>query len=169
MNLLVGNNNLTADKDPKHVMKHCQNFTIHKTGVMVNSFVVTPTLLCFHLQANKVPSHCIAYLLNPSDCQDVSLCYTFMKEIWSLPPPEPTDKPGFVVAREALQMLGSLFRHLVRPFVQVSLSLHEQLVHLSATAHLATFLFTAKGARSKAMPSLTFKDLVLLLISTERT
>ena len=60
-------------------------------------------------------------------------------------------------------MLGALFRHLVLPFVQVSLSLHEQLVHLSAAAHLAMYLFTVNDARSKAMPSLTFKDLILLV------
>ncbi|KAF8259666.1 hypothetical protein EI94DRAFT_1773898 [Lactarius quietus] len=163
MNLLVGDNDITADKDPKHVMKRCRNFTICKSGVMINGFVVTPALLRFHLQANNVPSHCIAYLLNPTDRQDVPLCYTLMKEIWSLPPPALTDKPGFVAARGALCMLGSLFRHLVLPFVQVSLSLHEQLVHLSAAAHLVTYLFVTNDARSKAMPSLTFKDLILLV------
>ena len=161
MNMLVGDNNVTADKDPKHVMKRCRNFTIRKSGVMINGFIITPALLRFHLQANNVPSHRIAYLLNPTDRQDVPLCYTLMKEIWSLPPPAPTDKPGFVAARCALLMLGSLFQHVVFPFVQVTLSLHEQLVHLSATAHLATYLFTVNDARSKAMPSLTFKDLAL--------
>ena len=163
MNLLVGNNDITADKDPKHVMKRCRTFTIRKSGVMINGFVVTPALVRFHLQANNVPSHRIAYLLNPSDRQDVPLCYTLMKEIWTLLPPAPTDKPGFVAARGALRMLGALFRHLVLPFVQVSLSLHEQLVHLSAAAHLAMYLFTVNDARSKAMPSLTFKDLILLV------
>ncbi|KAH9032123.1 hypothetical protein EDB85DRAFT_1890789 [Lactarius pseudohatsudake] len=122
MSLLVGNNDITADKDPKHVMKRCRNFSIRKSGVMINGF-----------------------------------------EIWTLPPPAPTDKPGFVAARDALLMLGSLFRHLVIPFVQVSLTLHEQLVHLSAATHLVTYLFTAQGARNKAMPSLTFKDLILLV------
>ena len=60
-------------------------------------------------------------------------------------------------------MLGSLFRHLVLPYVQVTLSLHEQLAHLSAAAHLAAFLFTSNRARSKAMPSLTFKDIIILV------
>ena len=143
LNLLVGNNNITADKDPKHVMKHCCNFAICKSGVMINNFLVTPALLRFHLQANKVPSHRINYLLNPTDCQDMPLCFTLMKEIWSLPHPSLTDKPSFVAARNALRMLSSLFRHLTLPFVQVTLSLHEQLAHLSATAHLATFLFTS--------------------------
>ncbi|KAH9028203.1 hypothetical protein EDB85DRAFT_2074647 [Lactarius pseudohatsudake] len=135
LHALLGNLRLMTDKDPKH------------TGVMINGFVVTPALLRFHLLANKVLPHRIAYLLNPTDRQD---------EIWTLPPPAPTDKPGFVAARDALLILGSLFWHLVLPFVQ-------QLVHLSAAAHLAMYLFTAKGARNKAMPSLTFKDLILLV------
>ncbi|KAN0128293.1 hypothetical protein V8E53_013877 [Lactarius tabidus] len=154
--ILLGKLHLMNVLDPKHVIKRCRNFTIRKSGIMIDGFVITPALLHFHLQANEVPSHCIAYLLNPSDRQDVTLCFTLLKEIWSLPPPVPTDKPGFVAARGALLMLGSLFRHLVLPFVQVSLSLHDQLVYLSAAAHLTVFLFTA-------MPVLTFKDIVLLV------
>ena len=149
MNILVGNDDITADKDPKHVMKRCRNFMIRKSGVMINGFVITPALLHFHLEANKVPSHRIAYLLNPTDHQDVTLCFTLLKEILSLPPPALTDKPGFVAARGALLMLGSLFRHLILPFVQVSLSLHDQLVHLSAAAHLTVYLFTARDARDR--------------------
>jgi hypothetical protein len=163
LNLLVGDNDITADKDPKHVMKHCRNFMICKAGIMVNDFVITPTLLCFHLQANKVPSRWIVYLLNPTDHQDVPLCFTLMKEIWTLLPPVLMDKPGFVAARGAPLVLGSLFQHLLLPFVQVTLSLHEQLVHLSAAAHLATYLFTVNDAWSKAIPSLMFKDLILLV------
>ena len=166
MNLLVGENDITADKDPKHVIKRCRNFSIRKSGIMINGFVITPPMLRFHLQVNKVPSHKINYLLNPTDRQDVLMCYTLLKEIWSLPPPAPTDKPSFVAARNALLMLGSLFRHLVLPYVQVTLSLHEQLAHLSAAAHLAAFLFTSNGARSKAMPSLTFKDIIILVKNT---
>jgi hypothetical protein len=86
LNLLVGDHNITANKDPKHVMKRCRNFSICKSGVMVNNFLITPALLRFHLHANKVPSHWLNYLLNPTDRQDVPLCFSLMKEIWSLPP-----------------------------------------------------------------------------------
>ena len=57
INLLVGDDDITADKDPKHVMKRCQNISIQKSGVMIHGFVVTLALLQFHLQENKVPSH----------------------------------------------------------------------------------------------------------------
>ncbi len=60
-------------------------------------------------------------------------------------------------------MLGHLFRHLVLPYVQITLSLHEQLMHLSTAAHLAAFLFTFDNARSKVMPSVTYRDIVLMV------
>jgi hypothetical protein len=131
--------------------------------MVVNNFLITPALLRCHLQTNKVPTHRINYLFNPTNRQDVPLCFTLMKEIWSLPPPAPTDKPSFMAARDALRMLSSLFQHLILPFVQVTLSLHEQLAHLSAAVHLATFLFTANDTGSKAMPVLTFKDIIILV------
>ena len=141
MNLLVGDNDLTADKDYKHVVKRLRNLLLRKMGSMVNGFHITPALLRFHLKANGVSSLRLNYLLNPSDRQNVPLCYTLLKEVWSLPDPTPSDTPSFIAARKALQLLGSLFRHIVIPFIQINLSLHEQLSHLSAAAHLATFLY----------------------------
>jgi len=132
MNLLVGDNDLTADKDYKHVMKRLQNLLLWKMGATINGFHITPALLRFHLNANGVSSHRLNYLLNPSDRQNVPLCYTLLKEVWSLPDPTPSDTPSFIAARKALQLLGSLFRHIVIPFIQINLSLYEQLSHLSA-------------------------------------
>lgn len=163
MNLLVGDNDLTADKDYKHVVKRLRNLLLRKMGSMVNGFHITPALLRFHLKANGVSSHRLNYLLNPSDRQNVPLCYTLLKEVWSLPDPTPSDTPSFIAARKALQLLGSLFRHIVIPFIQINLSLHEQLSHLSAAAHLATFLYTVNNSRNKALQTLTFRDIILLV------
>ena len=163
MNLLVGDNDLTADKDYKHVMKRLRNLLLRKMGATINGFHITPALLHFHLNANGVSSHRLNYLLNPSDHQNVPLCYTLLKEVWSLPDPTPSDTPSFIAARKVLQLLGSLFHHIVIPFIQINLSLHEQLSHLSAAAHLATFLYTVNNSWNKALQTLTFQDIVLLV------
>jgi hypothetical protein len=86
-------------------------------GVMVNGFHVTPALLRLHLKANGVSSLRRDTLLNSSDRQNVPLCYTLLKEVWSLPDPTPSDTPSFIAARHALQLLGNLFRHIVIPFI----------------------------------------------------
>jgi len=109
MNLLVGNNNITADKDPKHIMKRCRNLMLRKSSVLIHGTHITPTLLCFHLRASGLSSIQINNLLDPTDRQNVPVCYTLLKEVWSLKNPTLTDKPTFVAARKALQLLGSLF------------------------------------------------------------
>ncbi len=127
MNLLVGDNDLTANKDYKHVMKHLQNVLLWKMGTMVNRFHITPALLHLYLKANGVSNLRLNTLLNPSDCQNVPLCYTLLKEVWSLPDPALSDTLSFIAARKALQLLGSLFCHIIIPFIQINLSLHELL------------------------------------------
>jgi len=163
MNLFVGDFDLTADKDYKHVMKRLRNLLLRKMGTLVDGVHITSALLRFHLKENNVSTHRLDYLLNPHDRQNVPLCYSLLKEVWSLPDPSPSDKPSFVAARRALQLLGTLFRHIVVPFIQINLSLHEQFSHLSAAAHLATFLYTVNGAKNKALQSLTFRDIILLV------
>jgi hypothetical protein len=163
MNLLVGDDDLTADKDYKHIVKRLRNLLLHKMGALVNRVHITPALLRFHLRDNKVSALRLDYLLNPDDRQNVPLCYSLLKEVWSLPDPKPTNKPSFIEARKALQILGKIFRHIVLPYIQINLSLHEQLVYLSAAAHLATFLYTVNNSRNKLIQSLTFRDIILLV------
>ena len=163
MNLFVGDFDLTADKDYKHMVKRLRNLLLCKMGTLVNGVHITSALLRFHLKVNQVSTHRLDYPLNPHDRQNVPLCYSLLKEVWSLPDPSPSDKPSFVAARRALQLLGTLFRHIVVPFIQINVSLHEQLSHLSAAAHLATFLYTVNGAKNKALQSLTFWDIILLV------
>lgn len=163
MNLYVGDHDLMADKDYKHIVECLWNLLLCKMGAMVDGVHITPALLHFHLKENKVSTHRLDYLLNPQDCQNVPLCYSLLKEVWSLPNPSPSDKLSFVAACQALQLLGSLFHHMVVPFIQINLSLHDQLAHLSAAAHLATFLYTVNSAKNKALQTLTFWDIILLV------
>jgi hypothetical protein len=57
MNLLVGCDDLTADKDPKHIIKCQQNVFMWKKGISVLDFCITPSILCMHLELNGVASH----------------------------------------------------------------------------------------------------------------
>lgn len=57
MNLLVGPDNITADKDPKHIIKCQRNIFMQKKGVLVLSFHINPLILCTHLKSNGITSH----------------------------------------------------------------------------------------------------------------
>jgi hypothetical protein len=57
LNLLVGLDDITADKDHKHIIKHQQNTLMCKRGIEVLGFCNTPSILSLHLESNGVSSH----------------------------------------------------------------------------------------------------------------
>jgi len=80
-------------------------------------------------------------LLNPDDRQDVTLMYQLLKAIWELPPPLATLGPVFSAARLALNILGRFLFHLAMPYIDIHLTLRDQLQHLSTAAHMALVLY----------------------------
>lgn len=163
LNLLVGEDDVTADKDYKHVIKRLRNFLLRKRGTIIHGVHITPSLLRFHLKLTGVSEGRLAYLFNPNDRQDVPLAYTLLKEVWSLPEPQSTDSPSIASSRRAICVLGQLFKYIVLPYIQTSLSLHEQLTYLSAAAHLTFFLYTHNNAGATFIPSQTYFDIMLMI------
>jgi hypothetical protein len=163
LNLLVGPDDITADKDPKHIIKRQRNVFMRKKGVEVLGFCITPSILSLHLESNGVSPHRQRSLLNPNDKQDVVLAYSLLKEIWSLPPPSPTCNPSFAHARRALNLYGEFARHLVMPYVCVDLDLDAQLIHLSAAAHLMFHLYRYNSAGSSFMPVQSYTDIIIMV------
>ncbi|KAN0109249.1 hypothetical protein V8E52_009433 [Russula decolorans] len=147
MNLLVGPDDITADKDPKHIIKRQRNVFMRKKGVSILDFRITPSILCTHLESNG----------------DVLLAYSLMKEIWSLPPPPAHSNPSFAQARRALNLYGEFARNLVLPYVCIDLSLDKQLIHLSAAAHLAFHCYRHNSAGTSFMPAQSYTDIILMV------
>jgi hypothetical protein len=105
----------------------------------------------------------IDYLLNPNDRQDVKLAYDLLREVWSLPDSGPDALPGFRQARKSFQTLGALFRHIINPYICIDLSLSEQLVHLSAAAHLLIALFAEAETGAMLMPTQLYVDIMIMI------
>ncbi|KAF8221047.1 hypothetical protein L208DRAFT_1041734, partial [Tricholoma matsutake] len=77
MNTKVGDDDLTTDKDYKHVFKQLRNLLLHDKGLTISTHGVhlKPAVICSHLCKNDVTSACIDYLLNLNDWQDIKLAY----------------------------------------------------------------------------------------------
>ncbi|KAH9074231.1 hypothetical protein EDB83DRAFT_2312565 [Lactarius deliciosus] len=163
LNLLVGPDDITADKDFKHIVKRQRNVFMRTKGVEILGFCITPSILRSHLESNGVSPPRLRSLLNPNDKQDVVLAYSLLKEIWSLPPPPENCNPAFALARQALNIYGEFARHLMLPYVCIDFSLEEQLVHLSAAAHLAFHLYRHNSASTRFMPAQSYLDIVLMI------
>ena len=140
LNLHVGDDDLTCDKDWKHIFKRFRNLLLRQRGVVINGFRITPDIIRDHFKSTGLSADHIRSLFNPDDQQDVKLAFDMLKDIWSLPRQCTNQSPGVLAAREALWILGKLLYHLIFPYLCVDLSLSEQIEHLSATAHLALAL-----------------------------
>lgn len=54
MNLLVGKDDITSDKDFKHVFKRQRNLLMRNKGIEIDGFCVTPSLLRVQLQSIRM-------------------------------------------------------------------------------------------------------------------
>jgi hypothetical protein len=84
-----------------------------------------------------------------------------LKDIWSLPDSPPEALPGFNQARKSFQILRELLCHILIPYICVDLSTSEQLVHLSAAAHLLLTLFSEDT--TKLMPTQLYIDIMIMI------
>ena len=161
LNLHVGDDDLTCDKDWKHVFKRWRNLLLRQRGVVVNGVRITPDIIKDQFRSAGLSAEHIRSLFNPDDQQDVKMAFDMLKDIWSLPSSSTNSRRGFLEAREALCILGKLLYHMVFPYLCVDLSLSEQLEHLSAAAHLAMILF--KLAAKKFIPTNLYIDLMIMI------
>ncbi|TFY55061.1 hypothetical protein EVG20_g9459 [Dentipellis fragilis] len=163
LDLHVRDDDLTADKDQKHVAtKRPQNALLREKGVLVLGTWITPSILRSHLlKAGHLHAHVCA-LLNPNDKQDVQLAYNLLSDIWSLP--ELTSgSPGCIQARAALRIFGSLCYHVIMPYICVDMFIDDQLKHLSYAAHLALVLYVHEDARGDFLPTVLYLDIMIMI------
>lgn len=167
MNHLVGQDDITADKDFKHVFKRQRNLLMRNKGIEIEGLCITPAVLKIHLESNNISRHRLQSLLNPNDKQDVLLAYGLLKEIWSLPDiesnsPQAVD-PIFAQARKALQMYGKFARHLIQPYLCVDMNLDEQLESLSTALHLLFHFYVVNNARDRFMNIQSYLDIMIMI------
>ncbi len=86
-----------------------------------------------------------------------------MQLIWLLPPPLATNKPIFCQACIALNLHSKLLQYLIPPYINVNMSLYEQLKSLSAAVHLAYVFYTHHNAHSAFIPSLLYHDIQIMV------
>lgn len=163
MDLRVGDDDITGDKDYKHVFKRLHNLAIRDKGSVIHGVHITSALLRAHLHSNSVSMERSGYLLNPKDKQNVKLAYDLLHEVWTLPLPAATTTPGFQTTRHSLIMMGSFYRHLLLPYICIDLSLSEQLIHLSSAAHLLMSLFADNKGTTKLMPTQLYLDIMMMI------
>ncbi|KAF8192313.1 hypothetical protein K438DRAFT_1906886 [Mycena galopus ATCC 62051] len=157
MNLLVGDDDVTYDKDFKHVIKCLRGLTMHDAGIEVLGFLITVSILRQHLLANGLTAKKNNSYLNPNNTQDVPLLFSLLRAIWSLPPAPVNAPPIFARARTALRMFGRLAYNIVMPYICIDMRF------VSTTAHLLLDLYLLNDACGRFMPSQMFVNLMIMI------
>ncbi|KAK7034836.1 hypothetical protein R3P38DRAFT_2518785 [Favolaschia claudopus] len=134
LNLRVGKGNITHDGDPKHIFKRNRSLLSSLEGVVVKNVCINRDLLLVWLE--RLPNHdwsetSIHNLLHPSDGQNVSEAIKLLLCIVEIAKLDPKDfDPSEAAEFEALCLLGEAYNALLQPFINVDLSLSEQIQSL---------------------------------------
>jgi hypothetical protein len=79
--IFVSMDDITADKDYKHIFKRLHNTLLHEKGSMVHGIKLTWGLICKHLSNSGLTPVHIEHILNPTNKQDVVLAYCLLKDL----------------------------------------------------------------------------------------
>ncbi|KAG6819331.1 hypothetical protein H0H93_012840 [Arthromyces matolae] len=161
MNFHVGDDDMTADKDWKHIFKRFRNLLLRTRGIVIMGIRITPSIIRLHLQEAGCTAVHLNAVFNPEDSQDVKLAFDLLKDIWNLPPASESRTPTFQASRDALRLLGRLLHHMVFPYICVDFSLSEQVEHLSGAIHLALALYHT--SQKQFIPTLLYLDLAIMV------
>ncbi|KAF8154518.1 hypothetical protein B0H34DRAFT_809113 [Crassisporium funariophilum] len=160
-NLRCGPNNVTPDFDWKHVFKRFRNTLLRIMGFTLDGIRITSSVLQGHLLAAGMATHEVDALLSPNDKQDVTLMLRLLVAMSNIPPPKPSDQPTIQATRRVLRLLGRLYFYLLNAYLDINLSLHTQLVYLSAAAHIILALYSRD--KGDFIPVQTYFDVMSMI------
>ena len=160
-NLLCGKDDLNGDVDWKHIFKQFRNTLLRLKGVLIDNTVITATILKTHIKLNGMDDSAATSVLAPNDKQDVILMIQLLNGLANLPPGTENDDPSIRASHRIIRLLGHLYRHLLETYMHPSLSLHEQLTHLSAAAHLILALYSHE--QGDFIPMQLYFDVMLMV------
>ena len=163
LDLFIDTNDITANKDYKHMFKRLRNTLLREKESIVHGVRLTCGLICKHLQDIGHSDAHIEHVLNLTDKQDVMPAYTLLKDLWSLPPAHPDSNQTYTKVHKALHLYGKFSYHLIFLYICTKLSLSEQLEHLSMAVHLVLALYVHDNVKSSFIPNALFIDIGIMI------
>ena len=110
LNLHVGDNDLTCDKDWKHIFKRWRNLIIRPDhGIIINGHQITVDISMDQFCSEGLMVDHIRFLFNLEDQQDVKLALDMLKDIWTLPCNTNNCNSGFIKSWRHYGYLGSSY------------------------------------------------------------
>ncbi|KAH6871112.1 hypothetical protein BKA70DRAFT_1242012 [Coprinopsis sp. MPI-PUGE-AT-0042] len=188
LNLFTGPNGMVQDLDFKHIFKHkfflhiqgvCKLLCLPK-GILINNVTANKALIALWLERlthvdwsdspilslfepeDDVIEERIDSLLSPKDAQDVPWAVRLLTLTSNIRNLDDTEfDPAELKTHSALSVLGEMLNALVKPFVDPSYSLSQQIISLVKLGHLAAALFIKH--ESDFMPAHLYGDIQCMI------
>ncbi|KAI0058140.1 hypothetical protein BV25DRAFT_1862304, partial [Artomyces pyxidatus] len=142
LNTHCGDDDITPDWDWKHNMKRFRNTLLRQKGVRIDGTNITTSILRVHLLQSGMAETTVNAVLSPNDKQDVVLMLQLLNTLAHLPDLPADSPPTSHSSRRILRLLGQIYDLFLKAYLDISLSLHEQMSNLSAAAHLVLALYS---------------------------
>ncbi|KAJ3714758.1 hypothetical protein C8R42DRAFT_591007, partial [Lentinula raphanica] len=147
LNLCTSQTGITGTCDPKHIFKRFATLLRSPKGVMVFRDYLTPDKVIKQLcSLEGVTLEKAQGLLDPSDKQNVPKAVSLIQHLLQLKN-QNTEfiMPSEVQHRNSLIFLAEVLGYFLQPFIDIDMSLSEQLKSLSTFAHLAAAMYLKHG------------------------
>ncbi|KAG6894559.1 hypothetical protein C0992_005594 [Termitomyces sp. T32_za158] len=125
----------------EHVLKRFRNTSTRAKGFLLDGVAISSSVIKAHLISNGMDTMTADSLLMPNDKQDVVLMIKLLYAISSLTDCGQEESPSVKATRRVLRLLGRVYFNLLQPYLNTTLSLDDQLSHLSTAAHLILALY----------------------------
>ncbi|KAJ3539797.1 hypothetical protein NMY22_g4564 [Coprinellus aureogranulatus] len=141
LNLFTSKDGILGTCDPKHIFKRFATLLRNASGFMVGQTNIKAVDILKHLTGHDgLSEEAVRELLNPADKQNVPKAVALLQRLNQLKE-DPTLDPSDQHRRKTIVFLGKFFYLFVEPFINVKMSLSEQVESLSTFAHVATALY----------------------------
>ncbi|KAG2131071.1 hypothetical protein DEU56DRAFT_740233 [Suillus clintonianus] len=159
VNLFTGPGEVTLDFDYKHIMKRYCTLLRSRAGMHLNNGrCINATMIERYLVwLPDVDESRARKLVYPNDPQDMPRAVELVGAVIKLASlPNIPDDVNVIADFDAIKLLAEILRSLLNPFIDVNLSLTEQVVHLSRFTHLLFACY--RDQRRGLMPNQLYYD-----------
>ena len=165
LNLFTGAGDLTMTCDPKHILKstcgstldskmadRCVGFATllrSRSGIMVHRTIINKNHIRSHfIRLPGIDAKAIEPLINPADKQNVPKAVMLIQHLGQLRSLDTSSyTPSQLEEHRALWVLGEVFNAFMRPFIDVQMTLTEQVTSLAKYSHLIFSLYRRHGTQ----------------------
>ncbi|KAJ7737778.1 hypothetical protein DFH07DRAFT_752914 [Mycena maculata] len=158
LNLECDSKGRVSDKDPKHIFKRACTLLRGTEGILIGDVVINRVMLTQHLlRIDGLTLEAINTLIDPLDHQNVSKSVQLLEAIIRLQSEPVTElDPTMLKGHKAISLLAEILHSLLTPFIDMGLTLSEQVTRLAKYAHLVVPIF--RRHKTSFMPSQLYAD-----------